>query len=131
MAFIKHTLILLVVLGFLEACGWVRYGRLPSPPVPSCASLSYEQQISLSRLFRNSVPVELGQGMLDTCQDQCGFVLYTGDRDPAEVKRKVGGTLAGWPVCVKAGPPVIIGVDLTRRPLVESGKAIGQGLFEQ
>ncbi len=113
----KYTLILCICSGLFAGCARIRYGRLPfSPPIASCSSLSYKQSIGVLRLFGQSVPSEYGQPSLGNCRDQCGFILYTRGNDPEFVRQKVGDTVAGWPVCVQAGVPTLIGVDLRAAP---------------
>lgn len=120
MAFLRLALILLLTFAVLGACG--RTKRFPSPPVPSCYFLTYQQREELLRLFWNSAPWNLGvEVLLDSCQEQCGVVLYTGERDPEEVRKQVPAEVKGWPVCAKAGRPTFIGQALPARkadPLV-------------
>lgn len=114
MIILKYIFILLLGLGLLGACGWIRYGRLPSPPVPSCASLSNSQQERLLKLFRHAVPSDLeAEVALTHCHDHCGFILFTGERDPEEAKKKIPAEINGWPVCgVYPGPRVFFGQNL-------------------
>lgn len=102
------------MVGLVGACGGIRYGRLPSPPVPSCASLSNSQQEGLLKLFRHVVPGDLEAELaLAHCHDQCGFILFTGEKDPEEIKKKIPTEIRGWPVCgVYAGPRVFFGQNL-------------------
>jgi len=109
MALRARLIIALLCFCSIEACALVRRPLLPSPPVPSCTRLSYKQTIALYRLFWRSLAPPIGQGFVEQCQNQCGYVLYAGDRDPAEIERQVPDTVEGWPVCVQAGSPQIVG----------------------
>jgi len=50
---------------------------------------------------------------LTHCHDHCGFILFTGERDPEEAKKKIPAEINGWPVCgVYPGPRVFFGQNL-------------------
>lgn len=127
MVFIRRALVPVVILSLLEACGWAR--RVPSPPVASCYSLTHEQKEELLKLFRNSVPAGLGAQVLlavDYCQGQCGFVLFTEDKDPQEVRKKVPDKIEGWPVCTTVGSPYRAFTGYDSAPGIRVGPPVNQ-----
>jgi hypothetical protein len=46
---------------------------------------------------------------LDFCQEQCGFVFFTGDSQ--EVRSRVPAEIKGWPVCVEEDRGAFTGYD--------------------